>query len=73
MLVFSYNRSIMKKNAPLAFRISGELKRSLQHIANREARSISQICEMLLMIGTEAYSKEGSKYLNRHLGHIKEG
>jgi hypothetical protein len=72
-LFFSYNRSIMKKNAPLAFRIPGELKKSLEQIANREARSISQICEIFLMIGTEAYGKEGPKYIQRHLGHSKEG
>jgi hypothetical protein len=71
-LVFSYNLCIMKKNAPLAFRIPGELKKSLQQIANREARSISQICEILLTIGTEAYGKEGSKYLHRYLVHSKE-
>jgi hypothetical protein len=71
--VFSYNLSIMKKNAPLAFRISSELKKSLQQIADREARSISQICEILLTIGTETYGKEGSKYLQRYLGHRKEG
>jgi hypothetical protein len=59
----------MKKNAPLAFRIPGELKKSLQQIANREARSISQVCEILLTIGTEAYGKEGSKYLHRYLGN----
>jgi len=63
----------MKKNAPLAFRIPGELKKSLQQIANREARSISQICEILLMLGTEAYGREGSKYLHRYLEHNKEG
>jgi hypothetical protein len=62
----------MKKNAPLAFRIPGELKKNLQHIASREARSISQICEILLTIGTEAYGKEGSKYLHRFLGNGKE-
>ena len=62
----------MKKNAPLAFRIPGELKRSLQQIANREARSISQICEILLTIGTEAYGKEGSKYLNRYLATVRK-
>lgn len=62
----------MKKNAPLAFRIPGELKKSLQQIANREARSISQICEILLTIGTEAYGKEGSKYLHRYLDHTNE-
>jgi hypothetical protein len=72
-LVFSYNLSIMKKNAPLAFRISSELKKSLQQIADREARSISQICEILLTIGTETYGKEGSRYLHRYLGHRKEG
>ena len=63
----------MKKNAPLAFRIPGELKKSLQQIANREARSISQICEILLTIGTEAYAKDGSKYLHQYLGQSKEG
>ncbi len=72
-LFFSYNLIIMKKNAPLAFRISSELKKSLQQIADREARSISQICEILLTIGTETYGKEGSKYLHRYLGHRKEG
>jgi hypothetical protein len=61
----------MKKNAPLAFRISAELKKTLQQMANREARSISQICEILLTMGAEAYSKEGSKYLHRYLGHDK--
>jgi hypothetical protein len=69
MAEFSYNRSIMKKNAPLAFRIPNELKKSLQQIADREARSISQICEILLTIGTEAYRKEGSKYLHQYLKH----
>ena len=62
----------MKKNAPLAFRIPEELKRSLEQIANREARSISQICEILLTIGTEAYGKEGPKYLQAYLRHTKE-
>jgi hypothetical protein len=61
-----------EKDAPLAFRISSELKKSLQQIADQEARSISQICEILLTIGTEAYGKEGSKYLHRYLGHRKE-
>ncbi|MDP9160256.1 MAG: hypothetical protein M3O09_08500 [Acidobacteriota bacterium] len=55
----------MKKNAPLAFRIPGELKKTLQQIADREARSISQICEMLLSIGSDAYKKEGPRYLSK--------
>jgi hypothetical protein len=55
------------KNAPLAFRVPAELKRELQQIADREARSISQICEILLRIGTEQYAREGSKFLRRFL------
>jgi len=59
----------MKKNAPLAFRIPSELKKRLEQIANREVRSISQICEILLTIGADGYAKEGSKYLTRYLEH----
>lgn len=62
----------MKKNAPLAFRIPDELKKSLEQIAHREARSISQVCEILLTIGTEAYSKEGPRYLQAYLKRSKE-
>ena len=69
----SYNLCIMKKNAPLAFRIPDQLKRDLEQIAYREARSISQICEILLTIGSEAYSKEGPKYLQAYLKRSKEG
>ena len=68
----SYNLCTMKKSAPLSFRIPDELKKSLEQIAHREARSISQICEILLTIGTEAYSKEASKYLQSYLRRTKE-
>jgi len=37
--------------------------------SNREVRSISQVCEILLTIGADAYGKEGSKYLTRYLEH----
>lgn len=63
----------MRKDAPLAFRIPAELKRRLQEIANREARSISQICEMLLSLGVEDYENKGPKYLQRLLSHQKRG
>ena len=61
----------MKKDAPLSFRIPEALKKDLQAIADREARSISQICEILLTIGTEVYSKDGSKYLQSFLTRNK--
>lgn len=63
----------MKKTAPLAFRIPGGLKKDLEEIADREARSVSQICEILLTIGTELYNKEGPKYLQGYLGSSKKG
>jgi hypothetical protein len=71
-LRFSYNLSVMKKSAPLAFRIPDVLKKSLEEIADREARSVSQICEILLTIGTEAYNQEGTKYLQSYLRQGKE-
>jgi hypothetical protein len=56
-----------KKDAPLAFRIPAGLKRDLQLVADREARSISQICEILLRIGVEQYGKEGARFLQKFL------
>lgn len=55
--------AMKRKDTPLAFRIPAELKRRLQQVARREARSVSQICEMLLTLGVEAYDKEGTQFL----------
>lgn len=49
----------------LAFRVSPTLKDEIQEIAVSEARSISQICELLLAEGVEAYKKEGAKFMQR--------
>jgi hypothetical protein len=49
----------------LAFRVSPTLKDEIQEIAANEARSISQICELLLAEGVEAYKREGSKFMQR--------
>ena len=62
-----------RKDTPLAFRIPADLKRELQQIADREARSISQICEILLRIGAEQYEKEGPRFLQRFLDRRKAG
>lgn len=48
-----------------------ELKKQLQQIAQREERSISQVCEVLLRGGVAAYQKEGAKYLQRLLSGRK--
>jgi hypothetical protein len=64
----------MAKDAPIAFRIPNELKKRLQEVATGEARSLSQICEMLLQLGVDGYEKDGSKYLQRLLpSQKKEG
>ncbi len=70
---FSYNLFGMRKDAPLAFRIPTDLKKRLQEVAKGEARSLSQICEILLRLGVEGYEKEGSKYVQRFLSHQKKG
>jgi hypothetical protein len=57
----------MKKDAPLAFRIPTDLKNKLLRLAQREARSVSQICEMLLSIGVNEYDRTGSDYLKKML------
>ena len=57
----------MRKDAPLAFRIPADLKKKLLKLARQEARSLSQICEMLLKIGVDEYDKDGHKYLQRVL------
>jgi predicted transcriptional regulator len=61
----------MKKVAPIAFRIPDDLKKQLQEVAAQEARSVSQICEMMLRLGVDGYEKEGSKYFQRVLTRQK--
>jgi len=65
--VFPYNSVQMKKDAPLAFRIRADLKKKLQRLAKDEARSLSQVCELLLAIGVEEYDREGRVYLQKIL------
>jgi hypothetical protein len=60
-----------RKDAPLAFRIPAELKQDLLQIADKEARSMSQVCEIILRIGAEQYKKEGSRFLQRYLDRRK--
>ena len=55
------------KNEQIGFRLPASLKRDLQQVAKREGRTLSQICEILVAGGLEAYKKEGAKYLQRLL------
>jgi hypothetical protein len=60
-----YSRDVATNKNFLAFRVSPELRREILEIADGEARSISQVCELLLSEGVEAYKKEGAKFIQR--------
>ena len=49
----------------LAFRVPPSLREEIHEIAVNEARSISQVCELLLAEGVEAYKKDGPKFIQR--------
>jgi hypothetical protein len=48
------------------------LKEPTAEIGEAETRSVSQICELLLRKGVDAYKKEGAKYLQRSLSRQKK-
>jgi hypothetical protein len=53
----------MARKIFLGIRIDPELKRTLEEIGDAEARSVSQVCELLLRRGVDAYKNEGGRYL----------
>ena len=53
----------MARKVFLGIRIDPELKKSLEEMGRAEERSVSQVCELLLRKGTDAYKKGGAKYL----------
>ena len=59
--------ALMKKDAQFTLRIPTSLRRELQDIANRERRSLAQICEAFMRAGSEGYKKQGGKFLQRFL------
>jgi hypothetical protein len=62
----------MARKVFLGIRINPGLKEILEEIADVEERSVSQICELLLRRGADAYKKEGTKYLQRSLSRRKK-
>jgi hypothetical protein len=57
-------RSVARKIF-LGIRIDPELKKALEEVGQVEERSVSQICELILRKGVDAYRHEGSKYFQR--------
>lgn len=62
----------MAKDTRLSVRVRSDLKRSLEAIAGKEARSVAQVCEAILLDGVATYQKAGSKYLQRLISHQKQ-
>ncbi len=60
----------MKKDARLTFRVRSSLKKDVEGIADREGHSVAQICEAFLLVGAEAYEKQGSKFVKRALARL---
>jgi hypothetical protein len=57
----------MRKDTRLSFRVRSDLKRTLEAIAAAEGRSVAQVCEAFLKVGSENYKKEGNKALQQSL------
>ena len=55
----------MARTGFLVFRVNPALRQDIQRIADEEQRTITQVCEMLLYEGVEAYKKDGSKFIQR--------
>ena len=60
----------MKKDTRLTFRVSSQLKREVEAIAVREGQSVARICEAFLLAGSEAYEKQGTRFLQRLIGRL---
>ena len=60
------------RDEQIGFRLPAHLKRELHSLAKREGRTLSQICEIFVAGGLEAYRTEGPKYLQRLLSRQKK-
>jgi hypothetical protein len=60
----------MKKDTRLTFRVTSNLKRDIEAIATREGQSAARICEAFIVAGSDAYRKQGTKFLQPLLGRL---
>jgi len=57
----------MKKDSQFTLRIPTGLRVELQEIADKEGRSMGQVCEAFLRAGSEIYKTQGGKLLQKFL------
>ncbi len=60
------------KNDHIGFRLPKTLKKELNEIAEREGRTLSQLCEIFVSGGLEIYKREGSRYVQRLVSQQKK-
>ena len=60
----------MKEDTRLTFRVNSSSKREVEAIAKREGLSTARICEAFLLVGSDAYKKQGTRLLQRMLGRL---
>ena len=60
----------MRKDTRLTFRVSSDLKKDIEVIAAQERQSVARICEAFLMAGFDAYSKQGTRFIQQMLGRL---
>jgi hypothetical protein len=60
----------VKKDTALSFRIPSSLKAQLEKTAIDEGRSLSQVCEALLVAGLKAYKHDG-RYIREFFARQK--
>jgi hypothetical protein len=65
--------SVVARTGFLVFRVDPALRRDIQRIADEEQRTLTQVCEMLLNEGVEAYKQEGRERVHSALGRQTEG
>ena len=61
----------MSRRIFVGIRLDPRIREALEEIAATEERSVSQVCELLLKRGIDAYEAEGPKYL-RASGHRRK-
>jgi hypothetical protein len=62
----------MRKDTRLTFRVHSSLKKDLETIADREGRSVAQVCDAFLKASSEIYMKKGPKFFQRFLSRQKK-
>ena len=55
------------KDTRLTLRIHSQLKNQLEAVADKEKRSVAQVCEAFLEAGLSTYKREGAKFIQRFL------